>query len=56
MLSDYEDVILPLLEENARLKRENAKQSDIITTYLNKNNDLWNKFINAGRVGEAREV
>lgn len=56
MLSDYEDVMLPLLEENARLKRENAKQFDTITHYLNKNNDLWNKFIRAGRVDEAREV
>ena len=56
MLSDLEDVLAPLIEENERLKRENAKQVETITYYTNKNNDLWNKFKRAGRIEEAREV
>lgn len=56
MLSDYEEVIVPLLAENERLKRENAKQLETIATYMNKNNDLWNKVIKMGKVDEARKV
>lgn len=54
MLSDYEDVIGQLLEENERLRRENSKQSETIASYINKNNELWMMFNKAGRIEEAR--
>ena len=53
-MSDYEDVVLPLIEENERLKRENKQLVDKLEVYLNKNNDLWNRFIREGRMDAAR--
>ena len=56
MLSDYEDVILPLMEENARLKREVVKQMETISQYMNKNNSLWLICQQGGLLEKAREV
>lgn len=44
------------MQENERLKQENENLCNKLIIYTNKNNDLWNKFMKAGRIEEARGV
>ena len=55
MISDSEELLQTLALENERLKRENAAHVETITSYINKNNTLWNLFASGKTFDEYRK-
>ena len=55
MFSDYEDVLGELISENERLKLENAKHVETISSYIKKNNDMWNLFASGKTLEDVRK-